>query len=98
MSKDRATTYNRGDEIAYAQPNGMAYGTVLRVIESGESGAVEIEFEDGRKEIKKIRDRGLSLVRRASGAAPANERSGERTQLRDFDVERVRRSDQRRRS
>ncbi len=98
MNKDRTTTYKAGDEIAYAQPHGMAYGTVVKVIERGEAGAIEIEFEDGRKEIKKIRDRGLSLVRRASGASVADESRGERERPRDLDVERIRRSEQRRRS
>ena len=98
MSKDHTTVYNVGDEVAYAQPHGMAYGTVLRVIERGDSGAIEIEFEDGRKEVKKTKDRGLSIVRRASGAAEADERRPGGQRLRDPDVERVRRSEQRRRS
>ena len=98
MNKDRTITYNAGDEVAYAQPHGMAYGTVSRVIERGDSGAIEIEFEGGRKEVKKTRDRGLSLVRRASGAAEADERKPDGRRVRDLDVERVRRGEQRRRS
>ena len=98
MTKDRTTTYQVGDEVAYAQPHGMAYGAVAKVIERGEAGAIEIEFEDGRREIKKTRDRGLSLVRRASGASVADERRGDRERPRDLDVERIRRSEQRRRS
>ena len=98
MNKDRQITFNVGDEVAYAQPHGMAYGAVSRVVERGESGAIEIEFEDGRKEIKKTRDRGLSLVRRASGASDVDELRGDRERPRDPDVERIRRSEQRRRS
>ena len=98
MNKDRQSTYNVGDEVAYAQPHGMAYGTVSKVVERGDSGAIEIEFEDGRKEIKKTKDRGLSLVRRASGASVSDESRGDRERPPDLDVERIRRSEQRRRS
>jgi len=96
MDKARTTQYRAGDDVAYAMPSGMAYGTVVRVLGAGDQSAVEIEFEDGRKEIKKARDRGLSLLRRASGASEQEERSRDRERLRDPDIERIRRSEQRR--
>ena len=89
--------YQVGDDVAFAVPSGMVYGTVVRLLGAGDTGAVEIEFEDGRKEIKKTRDRALSLVRRATGVSEADERHVGRERLRDPDVERVRRSDQKRR-
>jgi hypothetical protein len=97
MNKPKTTTYRLGDEISYAMPAGMIYGTITRVIGAGDDAAVEVEFEDGRKEIKKVRDRALSLLRRASGKSEADEANKDRKQLRDFDVERIRRSEQRRR-
>ncbi|MEW6207581.1 MAG: hypothetical protein AB1631_04390 [Acidobacteriota bacterium] len=97
MNKPKLTNYRLGDEISYAMPGGMLYGTITRVIGGGDDSAVEVEFEDGRKEIKKARDRALSLLRRASGQSEADEANKDRKQLRDFDVERIRRSDQRRR-
>ncbi len=78
-------------------PSGMLYGTVVRVLGEGDTSAVEVEFEDGRKEIKKVRDRALSLLRRASGKSEEEERHSDRDRLRDYDIERIRRSDQRRR-
>jgi hypothetical protein len=96
MDKARTTQYKPGDEVAYAMPSGMAYGTIVRVLGSGEQSAVEVQFEDGRKEIKKARDRGLSLLRRATGASEQEERSSDRERLRDPDIERIRRSEQRR--
>jgi hypothetical protein len=96
MDKGRTTQYKPGDEVAYAMPSGMAYGTIVRVLGAGDQSAVEIEFEDGRKEIKKARERGLSLLRRASGASEHDERSQDRERLRDPDIERIRRSEQRR--
>ena len=98
MGKDQVRVYQAGDEISYAQGTGIAYGTVLRVVERGDAGAVEIKFEDGRKEIKKTRDRALSLVRRATGTAEADERRSGGERVRDPDVERIRRGEQRRRS
>ncbi|HEU4388895.1 MAG TPA: hypothetical protein VFV34_13935 [Blastocatellia bacterium] len=86
-----------GDDVAYAAPSGMQYGTVTRVLGAGDTGAVEIEFEDGRKEIKKTRDRALSLLRRASGAAEVDETRPQRKPIRDPEVERIRRSEQRKR-
>jgi hypothetical protein len=75
----------------------MQYGTVSRVLGAGDASAVEIEFEDGRKEIKKSRDRALSLLRRATGATEADERRPDRKPPRDLEVERIRRSEQRKR-
>jgi hypothetical protein len=97
MNKPRVIDYQVGDEISYAQPSGMLYGEVKRVIGAGESGAIEIEFEDGRKEIKKVKDHSLRLLRRASGKSEAEESASERSKLRDYDIEAVRRSDQRKR-
>lgn len=98
MNKGRVTEFRIGDEVAYAMPSGMAYGTVVRLLGSGPAAAVEIEFEDGRKEIKKISDRAMTLLRRASGVSEAEERQSDRQKLRDPDIERVRRSEQRKRS
>jgi hypothetical protein len=67
------------------------------VLGAGDSSAVEIEFEDGRKEVKKVRDRALSLLRRASGMSEEEERHKDRERLHDFEVERIRRSEQRKR-
>jgi hypothetical protein len=97
MNKGRTTSYSPGDEVSYAMPSGMLYGTISRLLGDGESAAVEIEFEDGRKEIKKVRDRALSLLKRASGASEEEERHSDRDRLRDPDIEHVRRGDQRRR-
>ena len=83
MNKSRLTSYRPGDEVSYAMPSGMLYGTVTRVLGEGESSAIEVEFEDGRKEIKKIRDRALNLLRRASGMSEEEERHGSRERLQD---------------
>jgi hypothetical protein len=95
MNKPRTTNYRLGDEISYAMPSGMLYGTITRVLGSGD--AVEVEFEDGRKETKKSGDRALSLVRRASGISEEEERHTDREKLHDPDVERIRRSELRKR-
>jgi len=87
--------YGVGDEISYAFGSGMAYGEVVRLLEGGE--AVEIQFEDGRREIKKARDRALRLLRRASGASEAEERHPDRARSRDREIDDVRRSDIRKR-
>jgi hypothetical protein len=95
MNKAQPSSYRVGDEIGYAMPAGMLYGTVTRVLGAGDSAAVEIEFEDGRKEIKKTRDRALSLLRRVTGQSEEEERHRDREKLKDLDIERVRRSEQR---
>ena len=97
MNKGRPLNYNEGDEVSYAMPSGVLYGTVTRVIGEGESSAVEIEFEDGRKEIKKTRDRALSLLRRATGKSEEEERHSDRERLRDPEIDRLFRSEQRKR-
>jgi hypothetical protein len=97
MNKPRTTSYRPGDDVSYAMPSSVHYGTVKRVLGEGDTAAIEIEFEDGRKEIKKIRDRSLSLLRRATGQSEEEERHSDRERLRDPDVERVRRSEQRKR-
>jgi hypothetical protein len=97
MNKARVMNFRVGDEISYAAGSGMMYGEVTRVLGSGESAAIEIEWEDGRKEIKPVKDRALALLRRASGASEVEERHADRSKLKDFDIESVRRSDQRKR-
>ncbi|MFL6213501.1 MAG: hypothetical protein ACJ74J_06355 [Blastocatellia bacterium] len=97
MNKARVTNFRVGDEISYAGGAGMIYGEVTRVLGSGESAAIEIQWEDGRKEIKPVKDRALALLRRASGASEVEERHADRSRLKDFDIESVRRSDQRKR-
>lgn len=96
MNKGRTPVFKAGDEVSFAVPSGVLYGTVSRLLGEGDSAAVEIEFEDGRKEIKKVRDRALSLLRRASGASEEEERHSDRGRLTDPDIERVRRGEQRR--
>ena len=97
MNKARVMNFRVGDEISYAAPAGMMYGTVTRVLGSGESAAIEIEWEDGRKEIKPVKDRALALLRRASGASEVDERHTDRQRPSDSEIESVRRSDQRKR-
>src|ERR1044071_7853942 len=97
MNKAHPVTFRQGDEVSYAMPSGMLYGTVARVLGAGESSAVEIEFEDGRKEVKKVRDRALSLLRRAGGMSEEEERHKDRERLHDPEIERIRRSEQRKR-
>jgi len=97
MKKTQTLDYNAGDEVAFATPSGMLYGAVLRVLGAGDTAAIEIQFEDGRKEIKKVRDRSLSLLRRRSGASEQEERRKDADGLKDFDIERVRRSQTHRR-
>ncbi len=94
-NKPKSTNFSVGDEISYAFGSGIAYGEISRLLEGG--AAVEILFEDGRREIKKSRDGALRLVRRSSGASELEESRSDRSQLRDFDIDEIRRSDQRRR-
>lgn len=94
-NKAKQITFGVGDEISYAFGNGMAYGEVLRVLEGGQ--AVEIQFEDGRREVKKARDGSLRLLRRASGASELEETHRDRSRARDIDVSEVMKSDIRRR-
>lgn len=94
-NKPKDTNYGVGDEVSYAFGSGIAYGEITRLLEGG--AAVEIEFEDGRREAKKSRDGALRLLRRASGASEIEESRSERSQLRDFEIDEMRRTDQRRR-
>jgi hypothetical protein len=93
--RPKTTNYNVGDEISYAFGSGMAYGEITRLLEGG--AAVEVQFEDGRREIKKARDGALRLVRRASGASELEEQRSDRSGVRDFEIDEVRRSDQKKR-
>jgi hypothetical protein len=95
-NQGRQVTFGVGDEVAYALGRGLRYGTVVRLIGAGDQASVEIEFEDGGKEVHKMRDRALSLLRRATGASARDEETSDRTKLRDFDIDAVRKSDQRR--
>lgn len=95
-NKSKMTNYGLGDEVSYVFGSGIVYGEVTRLLEGG--AAIEIMFEDGRREIKKSRDGALRLVRRASGASELEESRSDRSRVRDFDIDEVRRSDQRRRS
>ena len=97
MKGPSSMRYQKDDDVAYAMPSGLIYGTVLRVLGEGDAAAVEIEFEGGRKEIKKVRDRALSLLKRASGKSEVEELHSDRERLKDPDIERVRRSEQRKR-
>lgn len=98
MNKSRTTSFKPGDEISYALASGMLYGSVTKVYGAGETASIEIEFEDGRKEVKKANDRALSLLRRASGQSEADEQNRDRERLRDPEIQRLFRSEQRRRS
>ncbi|MBK7599982.1 MAG: hypothetical protein IPJ07_16255 [Acidobacteria bacterium] len=93
--KSRNVNLSVGDEISYVFGHGIVYGEITRILEGG--GAVEILFEDGRKEIKKSRDGALHLIRRASGASEVEEERSDRNRVRDYDIDEVRRSDQKRR-
>ena len=97
MNKGHRTDFKKGDEVSYAMPAGVLYGTVTRVLGADDSAAVEIEFEDRRKEIKKVKDRALSLLRRASGASEEEERHSDRERLHDAEIARIFRSEQRKR-
>jgi hypothetical protein len=94
-NKSRNTTYKIGDEVSYVFGSGIAYGDVVRILEGG--AAVEIQFEDGRREIKKSRDGALRLLRRASGTSEIEEERSDRNRVRDYEIDAVRRSDQKKR-
>jgi hypothetical protein len=86
------------DEVAYALGRGMRYGRVVRVLGTGDTSTVEIEFEDGGREVHKMRDRALSLLRRATGESARDEELRDRRRVSDPEIERLRKSEQRRRS
>jgi hypothetical protein len=94
-NKSRNTAYKIGDEVSYVFGSGIAYGDVVRILEGG--AAVEIQFEDGRREIKKTRDGALRLLRRASGTSEIEEERSDRNRVRDYEIDAVRRSDQKKR-
>jgi hypothetical protein len=94
-SKTKNTSFGVGDEVSYAFGSGIAYGEIARLLEGG--AAVEILFEDGRREIKKSKDGALRLLRRASGASELEERRSDRDRPRDREIGEVFRSDQKKR-
>jgi len=79
-----------GDEVMYAAAASVRYGTIVRVIGAGTAQMVEVEFEDGKRELKKASDRALRLLRRKMTEEA-------RPEIRDREVEEVRRSEIRRR-
>ncbi|HWQ31637.1 MAG TPA: hypothetical protein VNQ79_02045 [Blastocatellia bacterium] len=93
--KNQQIHYNIGDEVSYAFGSGLMYGEVVRLLEGG--AAVEVMFEDGRREIKKSRDRALHLVRRATGVSELDEKHADRARSRDTEIDEIRRSDIRKR-
>jgi len=94
--KGGTPSFAAGDDIAYAMGKGMRYGSVIRVIGTGDQAAVEIQFEDGGKEIHRVKDRALSLLRRASGLSERDEELGDRKKAQDFGIKEVMKSDIRR--
>ncbi len=94
-NKFRITNYGVGDEVSYAFGSGIAYGEVVRLLEGG--AAVEILFEDGRREIKKSRDGAMRMIRRASGASELEEKRSDRERLQDHEISEVYRRDQKKR-
>jgi len=82
--------FHVGDEVMYAGTSHIRYGTVVRLLGEGYAQLVEIEFEDGKKEMKKARDRTLRLLRRKVQESP-------RPEYRDREAEEVRRSEVRKR-
>ncbi|MBX7219184.1 MAG: hypothetical protein K1Y36_04500 [Blastocatellia bacterium] len=97
-NQKRTFEYRIGDEISYAGGSGMMYGEVVRIVTSGEAGAVEIEWEDGRREIKKVRDQAIRLLRRRGGVSEADEQRGPRDKKQhDRDISEAYRSDLRKR-
>ena len=93
-NKSKSTNYGVGDEISYAFGSGIVYGDVVRLLEAG--AAVEIVFEDGRREIKKSRVGALHLIRRASGQIEVEEQHDDRGRVRDYNISEVIRSEIRR--
>lgn len=93
--KSKNTNYGVGDEVSYAFGSGIVYGEITRLLEGG--AAVEILFEDGRREIKKARDGSLRLLRRATGKSELEEQHADRDRARDTEIGEVFRRDQKKR-
>jgi len=89
MSSKSRIEFQVGDEVMYATAT-VRYGTVVRVIGAGTAQIVEVEFEDGKRELKKVSDRALRLLRRKAVEEA-------RPEIRDREIEEVRRSEIRRR-
>jgi hypothetical protein len=87
MPAPQQSLYELKDEVSCATPHGMLYGTVIRIVSPGSNGAVEVEYEDGRREIRKVTDRSMKVLKRAN--------EPQREQRRE-DVDDVRRSEIRR--
>lgn len=90
-NKKTTTNYLVGDEVSYATGSGMHYGEVARLLEGGQ--AIEILFEDGRREIKKARDGSVRLLRRASGRSELDEQNQDRRRGFDQEIREVMRGD-----
>lgn len=90
-NKKTTTNYLVGDEVSYATGSGMHYGEVARLLEGGQ--AIEILFEDGRREIKKARDGSVRLIRRASGQSEMDEQHRDRRRGFDQEIREVMRGD-----
>lgn len=86
--------YNIGDEVSYSVASGVTYGIVTRMTGAGETQAIEIQFEDGHKEMKRARDRAVRLLRRRSGKSEVVEKLGDRGRLADPEIQQVFRSEQ----
>lgn len=93
-NKKPTSNYQVGDEISYATGSGMHYGEVVRLLEGGQ--AIEILFEDGRREVKKARDGSVRLLRRASGDSELDEQNRGRGRAWDDEIREVMRRDIRR--
>lgn len=50
MAQHQNFEYRIGDEVSFAAGHGMQYGEVVRIITPGPDGAIEIQWEDGRRE------------------------------------------------
>ncbi len=84
-TRPRQREFRVGDEICYALASGVRYGTVIRVL----GDAVEVEFEDGQKEMKKVRDGRLRLIRRAhQEESPVRQYSEDVREVRRRDIHR----------
>ncbi len=94
-NKSKNIKFSIGDEVSYVFGSGIVYGEITRLLEGG--AAVEIQFEDGRREIKKSRDGSLRLLRRASGASELEEQRSDHSRVRDYEIDEVRRSEQKKR-